>query len=89
MVVLSPKSQFHHQRSNRLVYAYARPPGNFLSNVQRRRYTFLREIGILELTGLCVNMSNTNCNRNEILVEVRNKRLSLLRVCMMSVNKVS
>jgi hypothetical protein len=57
-----------------------------LSNVQRRRYTFLREIGIflivLELTELCVYMSNTNSNRNEILVEVRNKRLSLLRVCM-------
>ncbi len=58
-----------------------------MSNVQRRRYTsFLREIGIilivsvLELTGLCVYMSNTNCNRNEILVEVRNKILSLLRV---------
>ena len=57
-----------------------------MSNVQRRRYTFLREIGIflivLELTGLCVYMSNTNCNRNAFLVEVRNKRLSLLRVCM-------
>ncbi len=37
---------------------------------------------VLELTGLCVYMSNTNCNRNEILVEVINKRLSLLRVCM-------
>ncbi len=37
---------------------------------------------VLELTGLCVYMSNTNCNRNAILVEVRNKRLSLQRVCM-------
>jgi hypothetical protein len=27
-------------------------------------------------------MSNTNCNRNAILVEVRNKILSLQRVCM-------
>ena len=39
---------------------------------------------VLEMTGVRVYMSNTNCNRNDIQVEVRIKNLSLLRVCMIA-----
>jgi hypothetical protein len=36
------------------------------------------------MTGICVYMGNTNCNSNDILVEVsiRIKKLSLLRECI-------
>ena len=37
---------------------------------------------VFEMTRVCVYISNTNCNSKDIMVEVKIKNLSLLKVCM-------